>query len=230
MRSRILVAFTLSFALIVTGCGDGSSSDSEAADVESATDGSESSDDSASDPSSDGVETTEVETTEADTSETSEATADGSGGSSGGGADCLVGSWEASRDDFEEQITANLAAIPGIDPTLEAGQMTADFRADMTADFVTQATVSGDHPDLGRLEAIMDGLFVVDWVVEGDLLTYTTVSYTFDVAIDGFPFPDIPGPVEGDQASVNFTCSGDQLEIAPTNPAVRLPTQWTRVG
>ncbi len=225
MRSRTLLALTLAVALLATACGLGSSSDTEAAETaetDSAVDGGE----------GDGVtsDSSSSETDDSDTSDTTDTTEADSGGGAGGGADCLIGKWEAPRDAFEEQITANLAAIPGVEPVLEDGQMTAEFRADMTADFVTQATISGNHPDLGRLEGIIDGLFVVDWVVDGDLLTYTTTSFDFDVAIDGFPFPDAPGPAEGDQASVNFTCSGDQLEIAPNNPAVRLPAQWTRVG
>ena len=230
MRWRPVSLF-FALALVVSACGDDTTTDTgEAGAAEAgATDDPDGSDGAAETTAP--TETTAPPTTDGgDAEATTGEAATGGGEASGGGADCLIGTWEAPRDAVEDQVTANLATLPGVSPALEDGKMTAEFRPDMTADFVTQARVSGNHPDVGRIEGTMDGLFVVDWVVEADVLTYTAKSFDLVVSIDGLTIPDVPGPAEGDEASVTFTCAGDQLEIVPNSPFARLPPQWTRVG
>ena len=221
------VSLLFALALVVSACGDDTTTDTgeEGAAEAGATDEAEGSDETA-----ETTAPTETTAPPIDDAGDDEATTDDAGEASGGGADCLIGTWEAPRDAVEDQVTANLATLPGVSPALEDGKMTAEFRPDMTADFVTQARVSGNHPDVGRIEGTMDGLFVVDWVVEADVLTYTAKSFDLVVSIDGLTIPDVPGPAEGDEASVTFTCAGDQLEIVPNSPFARLPPQWTRVG
>ncbi len=143
---------------------------------------------------------------------------------------CVVGMWEAPREAVEEQVDAALAGIPGVEPELEEGSVTADFRNDGTADFVTQAVASGTDPALGRLTGSIDATMGVTWMVEGERLSYTTTSWDMELLIADQPFPGVPGPTIGETASVTFTCTGDVMTIDSAEGALPLPTRWNRVG
>lgn len=148
----------------------------------------------------------------------------------GGGDECLVGSWTADGDQVAAIVVASVPSLPGVEPTVDHGTMTAEFRADHTADFVTQAGVTVDAPELGPVSGTMDGLMVVDWSTEGETLTYTTTSFDLTVAIDDLPLPSGPGPADGEQASVTYACEGDSLQLEANAPFMRLPANWTRTG
>ena len=239
MRSRTLQAFLLALALALgasacssdsteteTETGDAETSDAEASDAETTDAGADGSD-SSSDGSADASDESSAETSASDeTTDPSEAAADTGGG---GGSDCLVGSWEAPQEVVQEQILGNLAGVPA-EVELVDGSVTAEFRADQTADFLTQASVLITVPDFGELEGSMDSVNRVDWSVEGDVMTFTTTEFNLDLAVDGFPIPEVPGPAPGESGSATFTCNGDTLELEADNPLARIPTRLNRVG
>jgi hypothetical protein len=208
-------------ALTLASCAD--------SDDTTSTDETETTDDATS---GEGTDDAADDATASDESADDAASDDGDSGGevAGGGADCLIGTWEAPRDEVEAVVLANVPAVPGLTVELVDGTMTAEFRADQTAEFVTQASVSAETNELGTIDGSMDGLNVVDWAVDGDTLTYTTTSFELTLAVGDLPLPEVPGPAPGESASATFSCEGDTLELTPDNPLVRLPQRLTRVA
>jgi hypothetical protein len=233
MRTRLFQALLLALAVILfaSACSsDSESTDTDAETSDAETDGSDSASSETEDVSGDASDDASDDSSAADEStDTSEAAADTGGGDGGEGADCLIGTWEAPQEVVEEQVLGNLAGVPA-EIELISGSVTAEFRADQTADFVTQAEVLVTVPDFGEHEGTMDGLNSVDWSVVGNVMTFTTTDFNLDMAVDGYPFPEVSGPAPGDSATLVFSCSGDVLELTNDNLLAPIPARLNRVG
>lgn len=147
---------------------------------------------------------------------------------------CMVGGWQASNDELNRLIQAQLSALPGANVTIDSGSMIGSFRADGTADMTTAITGGGFVDGLGPVELKIDAFQDVTWSVAESVLTMNIVSWDFDASLNGQPIGDVPGPVPGEATTAVVACIDDKLVVAPNSPGATqlqiMPSNWDRVS
>lgn len=144
---------------------------------------------------------------------------------SGGGSDCLVGTWILDSEAFVENFDS-IFADAGM-PDAEVSALDGSFTVDLGAD----GSLEAERDEWGFRITMPEGVFIIEvdgtergtWSADDSTLTVTTDVSNIDVSasieVDGevIAMPEGQMPIEPPQGIAtgsDYTCSGDVMTLA----------------